>query len=552
MSRPSENRECVSDEGGVWFRHPLVSLSCPARLGRSILPTTRTVRGFPEHARSSSSDTVSTNLKHERNSTGLSRTRVATHSSARVLFRSASVRARVRRGLTGLGAHLRADAQRPTKTRRLVRGTASIDGIQAHSDECWQQSETKSRDVGTIISRARERVYAGFSLARCRTLIDRFPDHRIETVETRDAFGPTRAPSSGKGMEDSTSGVLRVVRDGSTRLSSARSRVCWEATGRALSRVRWNYGSSKSGNGRDSSLENETRIATVRWGYRSATHGPEGTCAPQRLDACFETKRKLLISLSLSTPFSQTGSASTRDPLLPFDRSRWFECQPTCDLRSKEGLGAHAASKRQARSFPAPNPASSRPRPKKSPATANVRAGPFRRIVATARWTGAEDDTTEFWVFRVPSPCPQVTVSRFAFRFWLVRYVSSTSDSVTIDPSNNSHVSCVIYRTLSIVHSSLVHSVYTHSQNTERRIHNRYCSWSLPSPPRGHSASARFVRSTRISRYISRVSRYLGDLGTIEKSSNVHEPLWLLQHTLHPSKAKILVYDALSKSDGPL
>ena len=56
--RPTTVSMCVSFS---------VTRSFPVRFGLWTVPTTRTVRGFPQHVRSSPPDTVSTTLKHERN-----------------------------------------------------------------------------------------------------------------------------------------------------------------------------------------------------------------------------------------------------------------------------------------------------------------------------------------------------------------------------------------------------------------------------------------------------------------------------------------------------
>ena len=60
------HRACPQPQYRFAFRYLLVTRSFPARFGRRRVPTTRTVRGSPEHHRVSSPETVSTVLKHQR------------------------------------------------------------------------------------------------------------------------------------------------------------------------------------------------------------------------------------------------------------------------------------------------------------------------------------------------------------------------------------------------------------------------------------------------------------------------------------------------------
>ena len=57
---------CTPRQKRFAFRYLLVTRSFSVRIGRSRVQTTRTVRSFPEHSRSSSPDTVSTTLKNQR------------------------------------------------------------------------------------------------------------------------------------------------------------------------------------------------------------------------------------------------------------------------------------------------------------------------------------------------------------------------------------------------------------------------------------------------------------------------------------------------------
>ena len=66
-ARPWSAPTPPNDSSDLHFRYLLITQSFQVRFGRSMVQTTRTVRGSSEHSPSSPPDTVSTNLKHQRN-----------------------------------------------------------------------------------------------------------------------------------------------------------------------------------------------------------------------------------------------------------------------------------------------------------------------------------------------------------------------------------------------------------------------------------------------------------------------------------------------------
>ena len=134
----------------------LVSQSFQVRFGLWPVPTTHIVRGFPDHFRSSSPDTVSTNLENQRDCKSLLPLDVAVDRQEFIKIegrgREPLVRLAERRGCEFVpGAHLRPDVRcTPIRVSFSPRGTR--EGSFPDTSEIWTISRVR---------KTRERVSSG-------------------------------------------------------------------------------------------------------------------------------------------------------------------------------------------------------------------------------------------------------------------------------------------------------------------------------------------------------------------------------------------------------